>query len=101
MNIIFIIGQFCTILINHRILSQINYKTDLPSHWKSIGYELIDQYKIANIACSVDSLENKCFNMLTTWLESDSKPCYCKLFAALETYEYHDLLRKVKEIINP
>ena len=94
-------GQFCTIPINIRILSQIKYKTDLPSHWKDIGYELIAEHKVANIACSRDDVEEKCFTMLKTWLETESNPCYCKLFAALEVYEHFDLIRKVKEIITP
>ena len=98
---IHIIGQFCTKPINLRILSQINYKTTLPSHWKGIGYELIAEYKVTNIANSRDDIEEKCFTMLKTWLESDSNPCYCKLFAALELYEYFDLLKKIKDIITP
>ena len=68
-------------------------------HWKDIGYELIAEHEVKNIASSRDDVQEKCSTMLEKWLESDSNPCYCKLFAALEIYEYHDLLRKVKEII--
>ena len=95
-------GQLCTIPINIRILSQINYKPDLPSHWKlGIGYELIAEHKVANIACSRDDVEEKCFTMLNTWLETESNPCYCKLFAALKVYKHLDLIRKAKVIITP
>ena len=94
-------GQFCTIPINIRILSQINYKPDLPSHWKGIGYKLIAEHKVANIACNRDDVEEKCFTMLNTWLETESSPCYCKPFAALEVYKHFDLIRKVKEVITP
>ena len=100
-SLIFTTGKFCTKLINHRILYQISYKTNLPSHWKGIGYELIAEYKVTNIAHSNDTIEEKCFTMLKTWLKTDSNSCYCQLFAALETYKYCDLLRKVKEIIIP
>ena len=68
-------------------------------HWKDIGYELIAANEVEIIACNSDNMKEKCFTMLKTWLKTDSNPCYCKLFAALEIYEYHDLLRKVKEII--
>ena len=90
-------GNFCTVPITHRILSRI--KAHLAAHWKDIGYELIAEHKVTNIMCSKDNVEEKCFTMLRTWLETDSTPCYCKLFAALEIYEYHDLLKKVKEVI--
>ena len=90
-------GNFCTVPITLRILSRI--KAHLAVHWKDIGYELIADHKVTNIMCSRDDVEEKCFTMLRTWLETDNKPCYCKLFAALETYEYHDLLKKVKEAI--
>ena len=93
------IGQFCTKPISHRILSQISYRTNLPSHWECIGYELIAEHEVENIQFSKDDVQKNCFTMLKKWLETDRGPCYCKLFAALETYEYHDLLRKVKEII--
>ena len=91
------IGHFCTILITVKILSRI--KAYLAVHWEDIGYELIAEHKVANIASSRDDVEKKCFAMLKTWLETDSNPCYCKLFAALKIYECHELLRKVKEII--
>ena len=68
-------------------------------HWKDIGYELIAECEVGNIAISRDNVKEKCFTMLKTWKETDSNPCYCKLFAALEIYKYHDLLTKVKEII--
>ena len=93
------VGQFHTKPINLRILSRI--KAHLAVHWKDIGYELIAEHKVANIVSSRDDIEEKCFTMLKTWLETDSNPCYCKLFAALEIYEYFDLLKKVKEIITP
>ena len=89
--------QFCTIPINLRILSRI--KDYLAVHWKNIGYELIAEHKVANIACSRDDVEEKCFTMLKAWLETDSNPCYCKLFSALKVYKYHDMLRNVKEMI--
>ena len=50
-------GQFCTIPINIRILSQIKHRPDLPSHWKDIGYELIAEHKVGNITCSRDDVE--------------------------------------------
>ena len=62
---------------------------------------MIAEYKVKNIASSSDTIEEKCFTMLKTWLETDTNSCYCQLFAALETYKYYDLLRKVKEIIIP
>ena len=68
-------------------------------HWKAIGYELIAEHEVAKIASRIDDIGEKCFTMLKTWLETDSNPCYCQLFAALEIYEYFDLLKKVKEII--
>ena len=98
-SLIHAIGRFCTIPINLRILSRI--KAHLAVHWKDIGYELTAEHKVANIASSRDDVEEKCLTMLKTWLETDSNPCYCKLFAALEIYEYFDLLKKVKEIISP
>ena len=94
---IYPIGQFCTIPINLRILSRI--KDYLAVHWGDIGYELIAEHEVANIACSKDNVKEKCFTMLKTWLETDSNPCYCKLFTALEVYKYHDMLKNVKEMI--
>ena len=70
-------------------------------HWKDIGYELIAEHEVAKIASSTDDIGEKCFTMLEKWLETDSNPCYCQLFAALEIYKYFDLLKKVKEIITP
>ena len=98
-SLIHITRQFCTIPVTVRILSRI--KAHLAVHWKDIGYELIAEHKVAKIACSRDDVEEKCFTMLNTWLETDSNPCYCKLFAALEIYEYFDLLNKIKKIITP
>ena len=69
-------------------------------HWKDIGYELIAEHEVKNIASSRDDVQEKCSTMLETWLETDSNPCYCKLVAALEVYEYFDQIRKVKEIIH-
>ena len=96
-SLIHTIGQFCTIPITLKILSRI--KAHLAVHWKDIGYELIPEHKVANIASSRDDVEEKCFTMLNAWLKSDSNPCYCKLFAALEVYKYHDMLKNVKENI--
>ena len=98
-SLIHAIGRFCTILITLRILSRI--KAHLAVHWKDIGYELIAEHKVTNIASSRDDVEEKCLTMLKTWLETDSNPCYCKLLAALEIYGYSDMLKKVKEIIAP
>ena len=93
------IGQFCTIPITQMILNQISYKTNLPSHWECIGYELIAEHEVEIIQFGENDVRKICFTMLKTWLETDRGPCYCKLFDALEKYEFHDLLRKVKEII--
>ena len=98
-SLIYTIGQFHTIPINKRILSRI--KAHLAVHWKDIGYELIAEHEVAKIASSTDDIGEKCFTMLEKWLETDSNPCYCQLFAALEIYKYFDLLKKVKEIITP
>ena len=87
--------------MNYRILSQISYKTALPSYWEVIGYELIAEHEVTNISQGSGTIKEKCFTMLKTWLETDSNSCYCQLFAALETYKYCDLLRKVKKIIIP
>ena len=97
-NVYVYIGQFCKKPINLRILSQI--KRYLASHWKDIAYELIDEDKVENIASNNETLEEKCFNMLKTWRQSDKNPCYCKVFHALETYDYLDSIRKVKNILN-
>ena len=91
------IDRFCGVPITLRILSRIT--VHLAMHWKDIGYELIAEHKVANIACSRDDVTEKCFTMLHTWLQTDSNPCYCKLLTVLELYEYHHLLIKVKEII--
>ena len=69
-------------------------------HWKDIGYELIAEHKVEAVASSADDVKEKCLTMLKTWVKTDSNPCYCKLFAALEVYEYFDQIRKVKEIIH-
>ena len=68
-------------------------------HWEDIGYELIAEHKVANIASSRNDVDKNCFTMLKTWHETDSDPCYCKLFSALEIYQYRDLLKKVKAVI--
>ena len=91
------IGEFCTVPITLRVLSRI--KAHLAVHWKDIGYELIAEHEVETIASSGDHVKEKCFTMLKTWVETDRNPCYCKLFAALEIYEYFDLLRQVKKII--
>ena len=92
------IGELCKVPITLRILSRI--KAHLAVHWKDIGYELIAEHEVKNIASSRDDVQEKCFTMLETWLETDRNPCYCKLVAALEVYEYFDQIRKVKEIIH-
>ena len=91
------IGEFCTVPITLRVLSRI--KAHLAVHWKDIGYELIAEHEVETIASSGDNVKERCFTMLKTWVETDRNPCYCKLFAALEIYEYFDLLRQVKKII--
>ena len=96
-SLIHTIGQFCTIPITLKILSRI--KAHLAVHWKDIGYELIAANEVETIACTGDNVKEKCFTMLKTWLETDRNPCYCKLFAALEVYKYHDMLKNVKENI--
>ena len=95
---IYTIGEFCTVPLTLRILSRI--KAHLAVHWKDIGYELIAEHEVETVASSADDVKEKCFTMLKTWLETDKNPCYCKLFAALEVYEYFDQIRKVKEIIH-
>ena len=92
------IGELCKVPITLRILSRI--KAHIAVHWKDIGYEMIAEHEVKNIASSRDDVQEKCFTMLETWLETDSNPCYCKLVAALEVYEYFDQIRKVKEIIH-
>ena len=92
------IGELCKVPITLRILSRI--KAHIAVHWKDIGYELIAEHEVKNIASSRDDVQEKCFTMLETWLETDRNPCYCKLVAALEVYEYFDQIRKAKEIIH-
>ena len=83
--------------ITLRILSRI--KSYLALHWRDIGYELIADHKVEIIASSSDNVEEKCFTMLKTWLETDTNPCYCKLFSALERYEYFNTIRKLKGLL--
>ena len=97
-SLIYTIGEICTVPITHRILSRI--KAYIAVHWKDVGYELIDANEVEIIALNAEDMKEKCFTMLKKWLETDRNPCYCKLFAALEVYEYFDQIRKVKEIIH-
>ena len=70
-------------------------------HCKDIGYKLTAAHEVETIACTDDNVKEKYFAMLKTWLETDRNPCYCKLFATLEVYKYYNMLKNVKEIINP
>ena len=97
-SLIYTIGEFCTVPITLRILSRI--KAYIAAQWKGIGYELIAEHEVKIIASSRDDVQEKCLTMLEKWLETDSNPCYCKLFAALEANKYFDQIRKVKEIIH-
>ena len=94
-SLVYSIGQYCNMLINMRIVSQVKVEC-----WNKIGYELIDNRgEVKKIEGSRDTDEMKCFMMLKTWLETDISPCYCKLFAALEKHNYYRIIIRIEELI--
>jgi len=97
LNVYFCTDEFCTQLITVRILLRI--KSQLASIWRDIGYELIDSHIVENIDKDYTEGEEKCFAMLKTWHSTDTNPCFCKLFAALEIYQHSNKLREIKKLI--
>ena len=62
------------------------YIKEISSKWKDIGVQLdISQHDIFIIDHNVQnlSIEDKCFDMLGTWLQITKSPCWCHFIKAV------------------
>ena len=69
---------------DYRVLSSI--RREFGIQWKHVGYALGLEHSL--LVCiehnSPHEVEEKAFNMLTSWKQRDAHPCYCKLIYAME-----------------
>ena len=74
-------------------------KRHFASHWIDIGYELLTTTPedVGRIQRTNKTENEKCFDMLTRWVEIDANAGYSKLINALSEY---DLNIAVEKIIN-
>ena len=64
-----------------------------------MAYELIEGKYVSAIECSKEGDTTKCFRMLQKWLQTKINSCFCELFHALDVYDLHGIIERVKEII--
>ncbi|XP_065903623.1 uncharacterized protein [Dysidea avara] len=68
------------------VLSSI--RRHLVLKWKFVGYSLqLKYYIIDNIEQRQTRIEDKTFEMLVEWRQTDTHPCYCKLISALNEHK--------------
>ena len=82
-----------------KLLSRI--KRYFAVHWRDIGYELLtttpdDVKKIERTNITDDE---KCFDMLSRWVEVDVDASYSKLIDALHMYDLSNAVKKIMDDI--
>ena len=73
----------------------------LVAKWRIIGFELLHNKPevVKNIESTTKSNDEKCLDMLITWLETDSYASYSKLIDALYQCGLDNAAEKVKNKI--
>ena len=76
-------------------------KRHLASHWMDIGYEPLTTTPddIETIERTNKTENEKCFDMLKRWVETDANASYSKLIDALSVYELNIAIEKVVDSI--
>ena len=76
-------------------------KRHFASHWMDIGYELLTTTPddIETIEHTNKTENEKCFDMLKRWVETDANASYSKLIDALSVYELNIAIEKVVDSI--
>ena len=82
-----------------QLLSRI--KRHFAIHWRDIGYELLTATpEDIQIICSTDkTTDEKCFDMLKRWVETDADASYSKLIDALRVYNLNNAAKMVMDVI--
>ena len=93
----------CTMLLIDKLLERptpqmlSRIKRHFASHWVDVGYELLTTTPedVGTIQHSNKTENEKCFDMLTRWVETDANASYSKLIDALNVYDLNIAIEKV------
>lgn len=66
-------------------------------HWRDIGCELLNYGDVQKIEHTNKTKEEKCFDMLETWLKTDTNASYSKLIDALQEYHLESAIKTIKD----
>ena len=74
-------------------------KRHFAVHWRDIGYELLTETPedVGKIECANKSEEDKCFDMLKRWVDTDVNASYSKLINALREYKLDTAVKKIMD----
>ena len=72
----------------------------LITKWKFVGYSLKLKYDVLEkIEQRQTRIEDQAFAMLVEWVQTDTRPCYCKLIYALDKYRLSNVVNQLKVIV--
>ena len=82
----------CTLMIGHhscdnnrpQLVDLSKYKTNICNRWKEVALNLkIPEDKVSTIDTDNRNVEDKCYYMFKTWLDTTISACWCHLIQAL------------------
>ena len=76
-------------------------KRHFATHWRDIGYELLTATPedVQAIERTNKTEDEKCFDILKRWVETDANASYSKLIDALHEYDLNDAAKKIMDKI--
>ena len=76
-------------------------KRHFATHWRDIGYEFLTATPedVQTIERTNKTEDEKCFDMLKRWVETDADASYSKLIDALHEYDLNDAAKKIMDKI--
>lgn len=75
----------------------VRYSKQISGEWKEIALQLgIPKHEISTIDHEKQCLQDKCFEMLQTWLERTVSPCWCHFVQALIDHRLYEVAKNAQ-----